>query len=91
VGPAHRFSRALVRAGAIGVAPPGRWNARLTSVPGWGDLVFSGNEAPVGGVNDFGQDTWVLANSTSLPVPIPPFPLHQIRRGLTWSRPSPGW
>lgn len=52
----------------VGPPPPARWDARLVYAPGYGDVLFSGNEAPVGGVNDFGQDTWVL-NATSVTSP----------------------
>ena len=44
----------------VGTPPPARWNARLVNVPGVGDLVFSGNEAPYGGSNEFGDDAWAL-------------------------------
>jgi Galactose oxidase, central domain len=46
--------------GVVGPPPPGRWNARLEFLPGFGDVLFSGNEAPSGGFNEFGDDTWVL-------------------------------
>ena len=53
----------------VGHPPPPRWNSRLVNVPGVGDIIFSGNENPVGGVNSFGNDTWVLG-STWANVPI---------------------
>jgi hypothetical protein len=45
---------------SVGAPPPPRWNSRLVNVPGVGDVIFSGNENPVGGANSFGADTWVL-------------------------------
>lgn len=48
-----------------GTSIPGRWDARMV----WdaqvghhgGDVTFSGNEASVGGANNFGSDTWSLS------------------------------
>lgn len=38
---------------------PGRWDAQLAyDVALGGAVTFSGNENPVGGINDFGDDTW---------------------------------
>jgi hypothetical protein len=56
---------------SVGVQPPARWDARLVYLPGFGDVMFSGNEAPVGGFNEFGDDTWVLA--TTVPPPTAPW------------------
>lgn len=44
---------------AVGATPPGRWGAELA----FGSIMdaaitFGGNEAPIGGTNDFGNDTW---------------------------------
>jgi hypothetical protein len=44
----------------VGSSPLPRWNARLAYLPGVGDVLFSGNEAPVGGVTALGDDTWAL-------------------------------
>lgn len=42
-----------------GLPPPGRWDAQLAYDAALGGAItFSGNENPVGGANDFGDDTW---------------------------------
>jgi PKD domain len=50
--------------GSVGPPPPPRFNARLVYLPRMGDVMFSGNEAPTGGVNEFGDDTWFLQAGT---------------------------
>jgi len=47
----------------VGPSPPPRWNARLAYLPGVGDVLYSGNEAPMGGYDVLRPDAWVLTTT----------------------------
>jgi hypothetical protein len=77
-------------------SPPPRWNARLASLPKLGLVLFSGNEAPIGGTNQLHTDTWVLeqhstTHDTAQPLNVAPHDLAIVPRSVRdrSSQPSP--